>query len=240
MTTRHQGEACVKSTCGCKQSHRDTVRGWARSGSTRLSSSVDTPEVRGMIDKVNYLVRRGRDDQIMRTELRSSRRPAPSNVAPPRRPRRRLGLGQDRRAVATGPARARRRLSTRSASRAARCRCIAALPKRGFTSHDARRRTPRCACRTLEAHEGRRKSISPRCKAEGVVSTSARWCQSDPVGQADAQARAEGTSRRPRARARRSKPRAATRSSSRRQTPKKAQEARTQDRSKRRRRRPKR
>jgi large subunit ribosomal protein L30 len=47
----------VKSVAKCKQSHRDTVRGL---GLRKLNSVVerqDTPEVRGMINRVNYLVR---------------------------------------------------------------------------------------------------------------------------------------------------------------------------------------
>ncbi|MBI3373821.1 MAG: 50S ribosomal protein L30 [Betaproteobacteria bacterium] len=47
----------VKSTNGCKQTHRDTVRGL---GLKRIRQTVeleDTPAVRGMIDKVFYLVR---------------------------------------------------------------------------------------------------------------------------------------------------------------------------------------
>lgn len=46
----------VKSTAGCKQSHRDTVRGL---GLRRMNHTVqleDTPSVRGMINKVYYLV----------------------------------------------------------------------------------------------------------------------------------------------------------------------------------------
>ena len=46
----------VRSTIGTKQDHRDTVRGL---GLCRLNSSKvlkDTPEVRGMINKVDYLV----------------------------------------------------------------------------------------------------------------------------------------------------------------------------------------
>ena len=46
----------VKSTAGCKQSHRDTVRGL---GLRRMHHTVeleDTPSVRGMINKVYYLV----------------------------------------------------------------------------------------------------------------------------------------------------------------------------------------
>ena len=46
----------VKSTAGCKQSHRDTVRGL---GLRRMHHTVeleDTPSVRGMINNVYYLV----------------------------------------------------------------------------------------------------------------------------------------------------------------------------------------
>lgn len=47
----------VKSLIGTKQSHRATVRGL---GLRRLNSSAelqDTPSVRGMINKVSYLLR---------------------------------------------------------------------------------------------------------------------------------------------------------------------------------------
>ncbi len=47
----------VKSVIGTKRSHRETVRGL---GLRRLNSSsilVDSPEVRGMINKVDYLVK---------------------------------------------------------------------------------------------------------------------------------------------------------------------------------------
>ncbi len=46
----------VRSPIGCKQSHRDTVRGL---GLRRLNSTrelQDTPAVRGMINKISYLV----------------------------------------------------------------------------------------------------------------------------------------------------------------------------------------
>ena len=49
----------VRSPIGCKQSHRDTVRGL---GLRRLNHTVmveDTPAVRGMINKVYYLVKCG-------------------------------------------------------------------------------------------------------------------------------------------------------------------------------------
>lgn len=47
----------VKSVAGTRQSHRDTVRGL---GLRKLGSErelEDTPAVRGMIDKVGYLVK---------------------------------------------------------------------------------------------------------------------------------------------------------------------------------------
>lgn len=47
----------VKSVIGTRESHRATVRGL---GLGRVNSSrvlVDTPEVRGMINKVSYLLR---------------------------------------------------------------------------------------------------------------------------------------------------------------------------------------
>jgi large subunit ribosomal protein L30 len=46
----------VKSPIGCKQAHRDTVRGL---GLRKINSErvlEDTPAVRGMINKVSYLV----------------------------------------------------------------------------------------------------------------------------------------------------------------------------------------
>jgi large subunit ribosomal protein L30 len=47
----------VKSTAGCKQEHRDTVRGLGLKRVNHVSELNDTPEVRGMISRVNYLVR---------------------------------------------------------------------------------------------------------------------------------------------------------------------------------------
>jgi len=47
----------VKSTNGCKRGHRDTVRGLGLKKLNQVSELADTPEVRGMINRVNYLVR---------------------------------------------------------------------------------------------------------------------------------------------------------------------------------------
>ena len=47
----------VKSTAGCRQSHRDTVRGLGLRRINHVVELADTPAVRGMINKVYYLVR---------------------------------------------------------------------------------------------------------------------------------------------------------------------------------------
>jgi large subunit ribosomal protein L30 len=47
----------MKSVAGCRQTHRDTVRGLGLRRINHLVELVDTPAVRGMIHKVNYLVR---------------------------------------------------------------------------------------------------------------------------------------------------------------------------------------
>ena len=46
----------VRSIIGIKQSHRDTVRGLGLRGLNSESVLEDTPAVRGMINKVAYLV----------------------------------------------------------------------------------------------------------------------------------------------------------------------------------------
>ncbi|MBP6902026.1 MAG: 50S ribosomal protein L30 [Burkholderiaceae bacterium] len=46
----------VKSPIGCKQSHRDTVRGLGLRRMNSVSELEDTPAVRGMINKISYLV----------------------------------------------------------------------------------------------------------------------------------------------------------------------------------------
>ena len=47
----------LKSTNSVKRSHRDTVRGLGLKRIDQVVELVDTPAVRGMINKVNYLVR---------------------------------------------------------------------------------------------------------------------------------------------------------------------------------------
>ncbi|ATE60982.1 MULTISPECIES: 50S ribosomal protein L30 [Zoogloeaceae] len=47
----------VKSVIGTKQSHRATVRGLGLRRLNHTVELVDTPAVRGMINKVSYLVK---------------------------------------------------------------------------------------------------------------------------------------------------------------------------------------
>ena len=47
----------VRSPIGTKESHRATVRGLGLRKIRSTSALVDTPEVRGMINKIAYLVR---------------------------------------------------------------------------------------------------------------------------------------------------------------------------------------
>ncbi|HET7670532.1 MAG TPA: 50S ribosomal protein L30 [Burkholderiales bacterium] len=47
----------LKGLAGCKQSHRDTIRGLGLKRIDQVVEVIDTPAVRGMINKVAYLVR---------------------------------------------------------------------------------------------------------------------------------------------------------------------------------------
>lgn len=47
----------VKSVIGTKQSHRATVRGLGLRRLNHTVELVDTPEVRGMVNKVAYLLK---------------------------------------------------------------------------------------------------------------------------------------------------------------------------------------
>ncbi len=47
----------IKSVIGCKEGHRATVRGLGLRKINQTVELVDTPEVRGMINRVSYLVR---------------------------------------------------------------------------------------------------------------------------------------------------------------------------------------
>ncbi|HVQ06073.1 MAG TPA: 50S ribosomal protein L30 [Burkholderiaceae bacterium] len=46
----------VRSPIGCKQSHCDTVRGLGLRRVNSVRELQDTPAVRGMINKISYLV----------------------------------------------------------------------------------------------------------------------------------------------------------------------------------------
>jgi large subunit ribosomal protein L30 len=47
----------VRSPIGTKESHRATVRGLGLRGVNSVSELEDTPAVRGMINKISYLVK---------------------------------------------------------------------------------------------------------------------------------------------------------------------------------------
>jgi large subunit ribosomal protein L30 len=47
----------VKSPIGCKRAHRSTVMGLGLRRMNQIVEVADTPENRGMIDTVRYLVR---------------------------------------------------------------------------------------------------------------------------------------------------------------------------------------
>ena len=47
----------VRSPIGCKESHRATVRGLGLRKINSVSELEDTPAVRGMINKISYLVK---------------------------------------------------------------------------------------------------------------------------------------------------------------------------------------
>ena len=47
----------VKSVNGCKTGHRATVRGLGLKRIDQIVELTDSPEVRGMINRVSYLVR---------------------------------------------------------------------------------------------------------------------------------------------------------------------------------------
>ena len=59
MTTQQQTVKVqlVRSPIGTKQSHRDTVRGLGLRKLHSVSELQDTPAVRGMINKISYLVK---------------------------------------------------------------------------------------------------------------------------------------------------------------------------------------
>jgi large subunit ribosomal protein L30 len=56
MAQKHIKIQLIRSVIGTKQDHRDTVRGLGLRRMNSTSVLVDTPEVRGMINKVSYLL----------------------------------------------------------------------------------------------------------------------------------------------------------------------------------------
>jgi large subunit ribosomal protein L30 len=59
MTTQQQTVKVqlVRSPIGCQESHRATVRGLGLRKLNSISELKDSPEVRGMINKISYLVK---------------------------------------------------------------------------------------------------------------------------------------------------------------------------------------
>ena len=57
MSTKTIKVILVKSPNGCKSTHRATVKGLGLKRINQEVELVDTPAVRGMIERVNYLVR---------------------------------------------------------------------------------------------------------------------------------------------------------------------------------------
>jgi len=59
MTTQQQTVRVklVRSPIGCQESHRATVRGLGLRKVNSISELKDSPEVRGMINKISYLVK---------------------------------------------------------------------------------------------------------------------------------------------------------------------------------------
>ncbi|MEN9984359.1 MAG: hypothetical protein RJB10_546 [Pseudomonadota bacterium] len=47
----------VRSPIGCKETHRATVRGLGLRKVNSTSELVDSPAVRGMINKISYLIK---------------------------------------------------------------------------------------------------------------------------------------------------------------------------------------
>jgi large subunit ribosomal protein L30 len=58
MTTENKLKVqLIRSPIGTKESHRATVRGLGLRGINSVSELQDTPAVRGMINKISYLVK---------------------------------------------------------------------------------------------------------------------------------------------------------------------------------------
>jgi large subunit ribosomal protein L30 len=57
MTQKKIKVKLYKSIIGCKRAHRATVRGLGLRRLNQIAEVPDTPQTRGMIQSVNYLVR---------------------------------------------------------------------------------------------------------------------------------------------------------------------------------------
>jgi len=58
MTTANKVKVqLIRSPIGTKESHRATVRGLGLRGVNSVNELEDTPAVRGMINKISYLVK---------------------------------------------------------------------------------------------------------------------------------------------------------------------------------------
>ncbi|MBZ4211499.1 MAG: 50S ribosomal protein L30 [Rhodoferax sp.] len=58
MTTKQTVKVqLIRSPIGCQESHRATVRGLGLRKIRSVRELADTPEVRGMINKISYLVK---------------------------------------------------------------------------------------------------------------------------------------------------------------------------------------
>ncbi|WBF65519.1 MAG: 50S ribosomal protein L30 [Candidatus Kinetoplastibacterium crithidii] len=56
MTNKQIKIQLLRSTIGTRKDHRDTIRGLGLRKVNSTSILNDTPEVRGMVRKVNYLI----------------------------------------------------------------------------------------------------------------------------------------------------------------------------------------
>ena len=84
----------VKSPIGTKESHRATVRGLGLRKLNSVSELQDTPAVRGMINKISYLVKVLLRERLIWNSMASSRQRQARQAS--RRPRYRLRHRQDR------------------------------------------------------------------------------------------------------------------------------------------------
>ena len=109
---------------------RDGARPGPEASINQRRELEDTPAVRGMINKVDYLVKVERLRHA--NSIRQARRGLEEG-APPRRPRHRLGPGQDRRPRPQGPEVARSGGFHKVGFEGGQMPLQRRLPKRGFS-----------------------------------------------------------------------------------------------------------